>query len=62
VVFIHIMASSTRDLSQKKALYKAIADRLGVDPGLRPEDVQVIIAQNERADWSFGNGVATYAP
>lgn len=61
VVFIHITASATRNLTQKKALFKAIADRLGVDPGLRPQDVQVIIASNERADWSFGNGVATYA-
>jgi phenylpyruvate tautomerase PptA (4-oxalocrotonate tautomerase family) len=62
VVFIHITASRTRALSQKRALYKAIADRLGEAPGLRPEDVQVILAPNEREDWSFGNGVATYVP
>jgi phenylpyruvate tautomerase PptA (4-oxalocrotonate tautomerase family) len=60
VVFIHITASGTRDLAQKQALFKAIAERLAADPGLRPEDVQVIIASNERADGSFGNGVATY--
>lgn len=61
VVFIHITASDTRDLPKKRALFKAIADRLGVNPGLRPQDIQVIIASNNRENWSFGNGVATYA-
>ena len=61
VVFIHITASDTRDLPKKKALFAGIVDRLGADPGLRPQDVQVIIASNDRTDWSFGNGVASYA-
>lgn len=61
VVFIHITASDTRDLPKKKALFKAIADRLGANPGLRPQDVQVIVASNDRDNWSFGNGLATYA-
>lgn len=61
VVFIHITASDTRDLQKKQALYRAIAERLGVNPGLRPEDVQVIIASNTREDWSFGKGLATYS-
>ncbi len=61
VVFVHITASGDRDLSKKKALFKAIAERLGANPGLRPQDVQVIIASNDRGDWSFGNGVASYA-
>ncbi len=62
VVFIQITASNTRDLQKKKALFKAIADRLCVHPGVRPEDVQVILTSNAREDWSFGNGLATYAP
>jgi phenylpyruvate tautomerase PptA (4-oxalocrotonate tautomerase family) len=61
VVFIHITASNTRDLPKKRALFKAIADRLEVRPSLRRQDVQVIIASNAREDWSFGDGVATYA-
>jgi phenylpyruvate tautomerase PptA (4-oxalocrotonate tautomerase family) len=59
-VFIHIIAGNWRDTPTKKALYRAIADRLSKAPGLRREDVQVIISSNERADWSFGNGVASY--
>jgi len=61
VVFIHIVASSWRDIAAKKALYKAIADQLAEKPGLRREDVQVVLSPNGREDWSFGNGMASYA-
>lgn len=60
VVFIHVFAGNWRDRAAKKALYKAIADRLAESPGLRREDVQVILSPNERDEWSFGNGVASY--
>lgn len=60
VVFIHIVAGNWRDTTAKKALYKAIADRLAENPGLRREDVQVILSSNARDEWSFGNGVASY--
>lgn len=60
VVFIHIVAGNWRDTAAKRALYKGIADRLVANPGLRREDVQVILSSNERDEWSFGNGVASY--
>jgi len=60
VVFIHIIAGNWRDTAAKQALYKAIADRLTRNPGLRREDIQIIITANERDEWSFGNGVASY--
>jgi phenylpyruvate tautomerase PptA (4-oxalocrotonate tautomerase family) len=60
VVFVHIVAGNWRDTAKKKALYRAIADNLARAPGLRPEDVQVVLSPNERADWSFGNGLASY--
>lgn len=60
VVFIHIVAGNWRDTPAKKALYKAIADRLAKDPGLRREDVQIILSPNARDEWSFGNGLASY--
>ena len=62
VVFVHIVASGWRDTAAKQALYAAIARRLSSDTGMRPEDVQVIISPNDRDDWSFGNGVASYVP
>ena len=60
VVFIHIIAGNWRDTAAKQALYQGIADRLHHNPGLRREDVQVIISSNERDEWSFGNGRASY--
>jgi phenylpyruvate tautomerase PptA (4-oxalocrotonate tautomerase family) len=59
-VFIHITAGNWRDTGTKKALYRAIADRLEQDPGLRREDIQIVISSNERDEWSLGNGVASY--
>jgi phenylpyruvate tautomerase PptA (4-oxalocrotonate tautomerase family) len=60
VVFIHITAGNWRDTPTKQALYKRIAELLAEDPGLRPEDAQVIISPNDRDDWSFGKGLASY--
>jgi phenylpyruvate tautomerase PptA (4-oxalocrotonate tautomerase family) len=60
LVFIHIVAGNWRDTRTKQALYKAIADRLSENPGLRREDAMVILSPNQRDEWSFGNGVASY--
>jgi len=61
VVYINITASEGRDLAAKKALYQAIAERLAADPGLRREDVLIVLSPNKREDWSFGLGAASYA-
>ncbi|MEZ2353000.1 tautomerase family protein [Caballeronia sp. RCC_10] len=60
LVFIHITASDWRDLATKKAFYKTLATRLSASPGLRPEDVLIVLAPNRREDWSFGHGLASY--
>jgi len=60
VVFIHIVASRTRDTATKQVFYRAVVDNLSADPGLRPEDVFIVISPNDREDWSFGNGLASY--
>ncbi|SEN23686.1 Tautomerase enzyme [Methylobacterium sp. UNC300MFChir4.1] len=60
VVIINIVAGNWRDTAKKKALYRAITDNLVVDPGLRPEDVLIVLSPNARDEWSFGNGLASY--
>ena len=60
LVMIQITANNTRTVEQKKALYRAIADRLGADPGVRPEDVLVNIVEVAKENWSFGRGEAQY--
>ena len=49
-----------RSEAQKKALYAALARRLGEATGLRPEDLVVSVTENTREDWSFGYGVAQF--
>ena len=61
VVFIQISARNSRTVDQKKALYKRIAERLGEDPGIRPDDVFINLLEGEKENWSFGHGLAQYA-
>ncbi|MEM7635354.1 MAG: tautomerase family protein [Pseudomonadota bacterium] len=61
LVIIRITANDTRTVEQKKALYAAITDNLGADPGVRPGDVFINLIEVPKENWSFGNGVAQYA-
>jgi len=61
LVLIQITANNTRTLEQKKALFAAIAKKLGDNPGLRPQDVLVNLVEVAKENWSFGLGVAQYA-
>ena len=40
----------------------AIARNLAASPGVRPEDVFVNLVEVAKENWSFGLGVAQYAP
>ncbi|MEZ5841229.1 MAG: tautomerase family protein [Hyphomicrobiales bacterium] len=46
----------------KRALYRAIVEGASAKAGMRPEDVMIVLAENTLIDWSFGMGVAQYAP
>jgi 4-oxalocrotonate tautomerase len=61
IVIIQITLNAGRTLDQKRALYRAIADRLARDPGVRKEDVLVNLVEVSKDCWSFGNGEASYA-
>lgn len=60
LVFIQLTVSNTRSVEQKKALYADIVERLAADPGLRREDVFILLIEGNVANWSFGNGKAQY--
>ena len=60
VVFIQITLNVGRTLEQKRALYRAIADKLAASPGLRREDVLISLVEVPKENWSFGNGEMSY--
>jgi phenylpyruvate tautomerase PptA (4-oxalocrotonate tautomerase family) len=62
IVFIQITLNAGRTLEQKKALYARIAELLAKESGIRPEDVLINLVECAKEDWSFGNGIASYAP
>lgn len=61
LVLIQITANDTRSEEQKKALFRRIAELLGQEPGIRPEDVFVSLVEVVKANWSLGHGLAQYA-
>jgi 4-oxalocrotonate tautomerase len=61
VVYIRIIVFSTRTAEQKKALFRRIAELLGKSPGIRPEDVFVVVLDAAKENWSVGLGLAQFA-
>ena len=61
LVIIQVTWNEGRTVEQKKAFYKAVADGLATSPGIRPQDVLVNLIEVKAENWSFGNGIATYA-
>ena len=61
VVYIQITVFNTRTAEQKKALLRRIAELLGENPGIRPEDVFVVILDAAKENWSVGHGLAQFA-
>ena len=61
IVIVQITISAGRTLKQKRALYGRIADNLAA-LGLRRQDVWINLVEVAKENWSFGNGVASYAP
>jgi 4-oxalocrotonate tautomerase len=61
IVIVQITLSTGRTLEKKRALFRRIADNLAA-LGLRREDAWVNLVEVAKENWSFGNGVASYAP
>ena len=59
-VLLRITLVAGRSTETKQAFYRRVADLLAERAGLRVEDVAVVLLENEREDWSFGRGQASY--
>ena len=58
-VLICITAGWLRGTPVKKAFYKRLVAVLAEAPGVRPEDVMVVINTTNRDEWSFSGGAAS---
>src|ERR1700733_7294960 len=55
-VLIQITAGRERSPSVKAAFYQRLVALLAEAPGLRPEDVMVVVTTTTADGWSFGGG------
>ncbi len=62
LVVIEITMVRTLTVALKRQLYRRIADELGDAAAVRPDDVFVVLRENELPDWSQGNGEASLMP
>jgi 4-oxalocrotonate tautomerase len=56
LVQIQVFWAPGKAVEQKLAMYKRIVERLGENPGVRPEDVLISVNETAAENWSFGNG------
>ena len=56
LVQIQVFWAPGKTVDAKLAMYKRIVERLGVNPGVRPQDVLISVVETAAENWSFGNG------
>lgn len=62
LVIIQITLNEGRTVELKKALYQAIASGINAAISVNTQDVFISLVEVKKENWSFGNGVAQYAP
>jgi hypothetical protein len=58
-ILVQITAGRVRSSAVKEAFYRRLVHELSASPGVRPEDVMVVISTTGADDWSFAGGVMT---
>jgi 4-oxalocrotonate tautomerase len=59
-LLIRVTLAEGRTTDAKQAFYRRLAELLAEHTGMRTENLAVIMVENDREDWSFGNGRASY--
>ena len=62
LIIVQITLNEGRTVELKKALYQAIASGLNAAVSVNIQDVFISLIEVKKENWSFGNGVAQYAP
>lgn len=61
-IVFHITTGKARSAGTKARFFRQLVDNLAASPGVRPEDVMIIIANSTFDDWSFASGLSASAP
>ena len=56
LVQIQVFWAPGKTVAAKLAMYQKIVERVGSNPGIRPEDVLISVVETAAENWSFGNG------
>ena len=59
-ILVRITLRNGRSTDTKRAFYSRLSQLLAQRADVRPENVTVVMMENNREDWSFGNGRANY--
>jgi len=59
---VHITLRRGRTPEAKQALYREIARLFHERAKIAPDDVMIVLNENESPDWSFGKGEAQFMP
>jgi phenylpyruvate tautomerase PptA (4-oxalocrotonate tautomerase family) len=57
---VNITLRRGRSTEVKQSLYREIAKLVQERSGIAPDDIMIVLSENELADWSFGRGEAQY--
>lgn len=60
-IVFHITTGRMRSAETKARFYQRLVENLAQAPGVRPEDVMVILVNATFEDWSFASGIAASA-
>jgi len=60
LVQIQVFWAPGKTVEQKLSMYTRIVERLGTNPGVRPQDVLISVTETAAENWSFGNGEAQF--
>ena len=60
LVQIQVFWAPGKSTDDKLAMYQRIVERLGDNPGVRPQDVLISVTETAAENWSFGLGEAQF--
>lgn len=61
-ILFHITTGNPRPAATQRRFFNRLVACLAERPGVRPEDVMIVVANATMEDWSFASGLSAAAP